>query len=294
MIYASYRTKADTLRNVDLSRVLNLRAALRDKYDKNKWQTPQGIISLTGTRFMNWTKGIGGGGAIDLVMHLNGLGFKAALSWLEEKFPHTFLPACNSQAGINPSAIESIPEQHFQPPKMDNTRLAQVTHYLVNVRHISNAVIKHLIDCKRLYADNRGNAVFLLLGKEKRIVGAELRGTTKFQWRGMAPGSKKSLGAFYLKNTNTTKVVLCESAIDAISFFSLNQNSIAISTSGVTPNPAWLSTLISRGYKVFCGFDSDETGDHVARKMIDLHPPVKRLRPSKHDWNDVLKSKANL
>jgi hypothetical protein len=279
---------------VDLSCVLKLSAALSDKYDTNKWLTPQGIISVTGTRFMNWTKGIGGGGAIDLVMHLNGLDFKAALSWLEERFSHIF---------INASGIKSIAKQHFRPPKLvptrfkwriDNIKLAQVTHYLVNVRHISTAVIRHLIDCKKLYADNRGNAVFLLLGKEKRIVGAELRGTTKVHWRGMAPGSKKSLGCFYVKNTNTTKVVLCESAIDAISCFSLHQNSIAISTSGATPNPAWLSTLIAKGYEVFCGFDSDEIGDAMAKKMINLHPSIKRLCPSKHDWNDVLRSKSNL
>ena len=44
-----------------------------------------------------------------------------------------------------------------------------------------------LITSGRLYADRRGNAVFLLLGKAGQPVGAELRGTSARVWRGMAP-----------------------------------------------------------------------------------------------------------
>ena len=36
---------------------------------------------------MNWNQGVGGGGAIDLAMHLNKLGFKAAVEWLCHRFP---------------------------------------------------------------------------------------------------------------------------------------------------------------------------------------------------------------
>ena len=46
-------------------------------------------------------------------------------------------------------------------------------------------------------------------------------------WRGMAPGSQKDLGYFSVQEQDATMVILCESAIDAISclsapsFFSL-------------------------------------------------------------------------
>ena len=32
-------------------------------------------------------------------------------------------------------------------------------------------------------------------------------------------------------------------------------------------------------------------GDAIAEQMIRLHPSLRRLRPSQHDWNDILKSR---
>ena len=37
--------------------------------------------------------------------------------------------------------------------------------------------------------------------------------------------------------------------------------------------------------------DNDETGDIIANKMIRFFPTVKKLRPTKHDWNEILVSK---
>lgn len=126
------------------------------------------------------------------------------------------------------------------------------------------------------------------------MVGAELRGTTNKRWHGMAPGSRKDQGCFYVKSTNIKKVVICESAIDAISFFALHSDCLVLSTSGVNPDPAWLPKLINKGFDMYCGFDSDKTGEAFANKMINLYPTVKRLRPPKHDWNEVLKSNLSL
>lgn len=134
------------------------------------------------------------------------------------------------------------------------------------------------------------NAVFLLLGKKKRIVGAELRGTCGAQWRGMALGSQKNQGCFHLVGTSTRKMVLCESAIDAVSCFVLHPEYTAISTSGATANPAWLQNFIMKGCEIYCVFDSDKTGNMPADKMIKLYPSIKRLHPSRHDWNEVLQN----
>lgn len=42
-------------------------------------------LLVTGPRFWNTRKNVGGGGAIDLVMHLAGVDFKAAVSMLRER-----------------------------------------------------------------------------------------------------------------------------------------------------------------------------------------------------------------
>ena len=167
-------------------------------------------------------------------------------------------------------------------------------NYLRHVRRIPGQLLDSLVKSGKLYADCRANAVFLLLGKGKTIVGAELRGTTHPKWHGMSPGSRKDLGCFFVGRTDTKKAVLCESAIDAVSCVVLHQDGIGLSTSGAHPNPPWLPTLIGNGFDVYCGFDADDTGDSHADTMLRLHPTVNRLRPSKHDWNDVLQSRAAL
>ena len=164
-------------------------------------------------------------------------------------------------------------------------------HYLVQERTITPAMTDSLIASGRLYADRRGNAVFLLFGKENTPVGAELRGPGPQRWRGMAPGSQRDLGYFSVQAPDARMVILCESAIDTMSCWLLHPSSLCLSTSGARSNPRWLPALLSQGLSVYCGFDSDATGDAMAEQMIALHPSLRRLRPSQHDWNDVLKSR---
>ncbi len=280
--YGHIKKLADIVRSIDLSAVLRQSECIKDKFDKDKWHTSCGIISVSGQKFMNWKQDIGGGGAIDLVIHLKNYDFKTAVIWLSENFLYS------NQYFIT---RKSSPQKILKLPNRDNNSLVQVTSYLMYNRHIPKKIVDYLIASNKLYADKNGNAVFLLLGKNNTIVGAELRGTGKTRWTGMAPGSKKSLGCFYIKRQDTIKMVLCESAIDAISCFVLNQNFITLSTAGATSNPAWLSKLIKNGFKIYCGFDSDNVGDALAKKMMKLYPTVTRLRPTKHDWNDVLRSK---
>jgi len=94
----------------------------------------------------------------------------------------------------------------------------------------------------------------------------------------MAPGSCKDLGYFSFPSPHAKTIVLCESAIDAVSCAALYPQHLCISTAGARPNPRWLPPLIRRAHQVYCGFDSDRTGDDMAQAMITLHPSVKRLR----------------
>ena len=70
--------------------------------------------------------------------------------------------------------------------------------YPTHRRRIPRHILMTGVQYGKIYANSKANAVFLLLEKEKEVVGAELRGTGLVKWRGMAPGSKKQLGAFYV------------------------------------------------------------------------------------------------
>ena len=279
--FEKIRQKANEVRDIDLT-VLLRHFGSRDIQDKAKWHTAHGVISVNNQKFINWSSGTGGGGAIDLVMHLEKLVFKDAVLWLDKNFS-----ACESIYS-KPHPAKSI----LKLPQKDNKKLPQVVQYLINKRGIPKKLIQNLINSNKLYADIRAKAVFLLLGKKKRIAGAELRGTSNKQWRGMAKGSQKNTGCFYIVGKNKTKMVLCESAIDAASYTALYPEYTTISTSGATSDPAWLRNFIINGCEIYCGFDADKTGDAIANKMIELYPSIKRLRPPKHDWNDVLKASS--
>jgi 5S rRNA maturation endonuclease (ribonuclease M5) len=282
--YEDIKNKANMVRHIDLNEVLIRTGAIKDNIDKAKWRTCQGVISVTGQKFINWSDGgVGGGGAIDLIIHLKQFDFKTAVSWLFDNF--------SSSGNHISNNIKPAIQPALRLPKRDEKKLARITHYLKYDRYLPLDLINLLAKSGKLYADKRANAVFLLLGKEKTVVGAELRGTTTKRWRGMATGSRKDLGCFYIKRSHTNKMVLCESAIDALSCFALNRDFITLSTSGANPNPAWLTTFINKGFEIYCGFDADETGDSLADKMMRRYPSIKRLRPSKHDWNEILQSK---
>jgi hypothetical protein len=276
------RTTAERLRNIPLPAVLEATGAGHDRYDKARWHTPKGVISVTGMKFFNWNCSVGGGGAIDLIIHLYGLDFKGALAWLSRHLPGDS-PTPSLCARSQPNLKLPIPEVR---------KLPDVKTYLIAERRISPAVIDYLIQCGDLYADDRSNAVFLMCTTGNVPIGAELRGIGRRQWRGMAGGSRKDLGYFSIRNVCVDGMILCESAIDAISCFMINPHYYCISTAGARPAPCWLEPLVCQYPKVYCAFDADPTGDTMADAMIKVHPSVKRLRPQQHDWNDMLRARA--
>ena len=287
--------EAQRLRAIALEDVLERWGARPDLHDKAKWHGARGTISVSGMKFMNWTGGQGGGGAIDLAIQLLGVGFIEAAHWLQQHFPqaHEGLglspPARTSR--IPPSTPARAPSSATAlvlPPKAPD-HLGRVRRYLLQQRRLSPPVIDPLIDAGVLYADRRANAVFLLLGKENQSVGAELRGTGPIPWRALAAGSRKDQGYFSVGPSLPRAVILCESAIDALSCFTLHRDCLCISTAGARANPLWLAPLLQHGHPIFCGFDADPAGDDAARAMLASHPAIGRLRPTRQDWNEMLK-----
>ncbi|MCL5096742.1 MAG: DUF3991 and toprim domain-containing protein, partial [Candidatus Omnitrophica bacterium] len=282
MTFGQRRELARRLRAIPLEQVLPLCGGRPDGHDPHKWHTPAGTLSLTGPKFMNWTLGAGGGGAIDLVIHLRHLDFKGALDWLAGNFSQV----------LPPEPARPPPPCELRLPPPAPSQLARVRHYLIAQRRLPSGLVDSLIDSGSLYADARANAVFVLRDPQNHPVGAELRGTTPVCWRGMAPGSRKDLGCFGIPADPHPAIILCESAIDAISCFTLHPQYRCLSTSGARPNPRWLVELLNQDHRIYCGFDADPTGDAMAQAMISLYPAIQRLRPSRKDWNDVLRSRA--
>jgi Toprim-like/Protein of unknown function (DUF3991) len=278
----NWRTRADRLRTLPLPVVLGALEATPDPHDPAKWRTTRGVLSVSGAKFINWNLDVGGGGAIDLVMHVRQVGFGQALEWLELHFG-TFIP-------MPPQASSQFQSLSLPPAVPGNW--PRVQRYLVQERKLPATLLEPLVRSETLYAEARANAVFLLLDTAGHPVGAELRGTTGSAWRGMAPGSRKDRGFFSVTSTTSQTIVLCESSIDALSCHALHPDYRCLSTSGARPNPAWLPALIAQGLLIYCGFDADPTGDAMAQRMHSLYPSISRLRPDAKDWNELLRQLA--
>ena len=276
------RQRAQRVRAISLVNILTLSGARPDPHDPCKWHTARGVLSVRGPKFFNWHCGVGGGGSIDLVIHLHQLPFRDALHWLE-------------QHGSPPSAapLPSEPPLPLRLPKPESGQFPAVRRYLVEQRALSLALVDGLAQSGDLYADLKANAVFLLRDYAGQPVGAELRGSGPVAWRGMAPGSRKDLGFFSIPAIPGRDVILCESAIDALSCHLLHPDHRCISTSGARSNPAWIPELLTQGCCLWCGFDLDATGQDMARSMIALHPSIQLLPPPLHDWNDVLRARSS-
>jgi hypothetical protein len=293
-----FRRRAGAVRLIPLETVLTQWRAERDRRDASRWRTERGPLSITGCKFFNWYLNQGGGGAIDLVMHLGRWDVVAAVEWLERHVGSASLSTANSSSNLDSprsSWVNANAKIHpLRLPVANSANLHRVRRYLIEQRRLSASILEPLIASRKLYADQRGNAVFLMVaGKPNRRVGAELRGTGKRVWRGLAPGTCKDEGYFWIGERGTEKIVLCESAIDAISCFQLKAvqsdwRCICISTAGVRPDAPWLDPLLARGYDIYCGFDDDQPGNAASSQMITRHPLIQRLRPLGHDWNDAL------
>ena len=302
MTLPDFRRRADAVRSIPLETVLTAWGAQRDRRDRKQWRTDRGPLTVTGAKFFNWHLECGGGGAIDLVMHLGSMKADAAIVWLEQHLGGAPAAASSVSRAWQPAASSSArgdapaSPRALRLPRASLAQLERVRRYLTGPRCLAPGILEPLIDARRVYADPRGHAVFLMVaGKPNRPIGAELRGTGERVWRGLAPGTCKDAGYFWVGAQGSRTIVLCESAIDAISCYQLyalqrDTEFICISTAGVRSDPPWLHPLMARGYRIYCGFDDDEPGEVASYRMIHRHPSIQRLRPPAHDWNDALPS----
>ncbi len=269
----------ESLRNIEPQQILRAVGAKPDPHDSAKWRTERGVLTINGAKFFNWNENAGGGGAIDLAMHLKSIPFKQAVEWLKEH--------CINQ----PTTISSITAhvgRTLRLPLPLTPPLPTVLRYLEQQRRLPKQALLELAASGDLYADRKLNAVFVMRNRVRAPVGAELRGTGTIPWRGMAAGSNKNHGCFAIGPRRPNAFVLCESAIDAISCHTIRPQCRCISTAGARVNPSWLPQILESNIPVYCGFDNDPTGNAMADAMIEQYPVIQRLRPAKHDWNDAL------
>lgn len=165
-------------------------------------------------------------------------------------------------------------------------------NYLLE-RGLSAETLQHF--SKQIKQDGRSNACFFHRNEQGKITGWEKKNKG---FTGFSGGGVK--GLFIQKADGTAKtetVVICESAIDAMSFYQLDYNPtdeyVAI---GGAPSSEQLDMLLSvikqRYAHVSIALDNDEAGQALTEKLAVLFEqhsiPYDVMKPESKDWNDDL------
>ena len=290
------RALADALRALPLEEVAAALGYRRDPRDRTRWKRKGSVLSVTGAKFYDHLKGVGGGGAIDLAIHARQCGFRDALRFLSG-LGH----AGHGTAGHGTAApVRERPAEPRLPPRVAQN-WPEVRDSLVRTRGLGPAPLDDGFAAGLVYADARRNAVFVARDAAGRTTGAEIVGTRRVEGRrgfkAMAPGSRKARGGFWLaaKGGEPASALLVESAVDALSVLTRpppgSGHALVVSTAGVcTAVPQWLDAFgLTR---IDCGFDADDAGDRAADALAHRDIRVWRLRPDgAKDWNAILQER---
>ncbi len=295
-----YQDIANEVRSLPLDRVaLELGLSVEPK-DKHKWKGEEHIINITGSKFYDWKEMKGGGGAVDLVMHINECDFKQAVVWLSDRFGEgETIEAVTFKAR---EIIKTEPVPEFTPPAVEESKWQGVKKYLTQQRKLPSRLIDKLHEQGLIYADGKQNAVFVRRSlDQEKITGATLRGTAGANntFKGLAKGTKRSEGWFYFEQGEQSvdsikRVVLVESPIDAMSVAVMertdSKKTLYLSTDGAGQLPLEFLRFVK---EVAIAFDNDAAGEQMAQRVKSQLPEAVRKTPKAVDWNQDLVNTFN-
>lgn len=154
-----YTELAQKVRDFPLDKVAYELGLDPDPFDKHKWQNEHHIINITGSKFYDWKTLNGGGGAIDLVMHISECDFKQAVTWLHDRFGEG--ATIEAVTYKTREIIQEKPVLEFTPPVRNESKWEDVKKYLTRTRKLPSGLVDSLHSSGLIYADSQQNAVFI-------------------------------------------------------------------------------------------------------------------------------------
>lgn len=296
-----WKREADRVRDIPLPDVLRSAGLSPDPADKKQWRGDGLRISVDGAKWFDHEAQKGGGGAIDLAIHITGARFRDAVAWLGGSFDPAAVEAAAAHRAVEAARTEAAAAlkdgSKAGPPAPDDETWPRVRQYLVEKRALKGSMIDWCHDkLKKVYSDSRNNAVFVY-GFTTKPDQVELRGTGKKPFHGFR-GAKDSI--FYLPpGQNAPKrLAVVESAIEALSYRQLNQSHRVVAVGG------GCSDLVLRdvaelarkdGLTLVAAFNADQPGEKFSQRLESHAFGIEfiRERPKRgKDWNEYLQLRA--
>jgi len=310
-----YKTLADQVRQVDIRDVLEGMGATQDRHDRHMWRMGEHRINVddTGQKFTDYNAATrdSGGGAIDLVQHVAGYGFKDSVDYLAQHHGSAVATTAIRDHAAQHAArqVEAIEREPFRLPVEDAAAWPRVRDYLTRERRLSGERVDQLHERGDVYAERNGgyiNAVFVRRDEEGKATGASRRGLNS-DFKGLARGSDRQSGHFSIDMGDPSRygspgLALTESAIDAMSYADLHPHMSGriVSMDGAGEPPTKLiERALEQNWSVRGAFDRDAAGDAMWSGVEKAFPaeamggggrhPMRRDTPKDgKDWNEQL------
>ncbi|MFT9494518.1 MULTISPECIES: DUF3991 and TOPRIM domain-containing protein [Thermotaleaceae] len=173
-------------------------------------------LKISNGKWCWWSRGIGGRSALDYLIKVRGMSFPEAVIQID------------GQVAVVPPVSSKVekttePKRLLLPDKNENND--RVIAYLMG-RGIHRDLIDYCIKTKRLYESrNYHNAVFIGFDKEGVPRYGTLRGTSARRFLGEVNGSDKHFSFSIPAQNKSSKLHLFESAIDLLSYCTLELQS---------------------------------------------------------------------
>ena len=129
---AKYTDLANSVREIPLKNVAYELGLEPDVKDKHKYFSQHHTINITGSKFYDWKQMKGGGGAIDLVMHVNKCDFSQSIAWLNDRLGESATIEAATYKTRN--IIKTEPVREFSPPVPQPDKWPRVKQYLTRDR----------------------------------------------------------------------------------------------------------------------------------------------------------------
>jgi len=209
-------------------------------------------------------------------------------------------PERRARAPIAPRVERSSRDQVSLDAERDTLRPLPTDHpYLTHERGIGAQTVRGF--GKDLALDEKGKVCFPTHDREGRYCGSDKRVPGDPTHKGFTRGGRRE-GLWQSKVDNAQRVVICESAIDCMSYHDLKKpqrgtDYISLGGSALPDEKkAQLKQELSKYKEVVIATDNDRAGQAVAREIKGIRTDAKIQHPPRtaKDWNQELQTKKTL
>ena len=228
------------------------------------------------------SKGIGGYGALDYLMKIENMPFRAAVEAVLGTTPT-----------IPPPPRPTPPKRLVLPPKAGLP--LRLYDYLCCRRGIDNAIVNVLMQEGKLYEDKQRNVVFVGFDEHGTPCFANVRGTGVTKFHMDCAGSDKRYG-FNMTFSESAPLYVFESPIDAMSHASMTENwksqsRLSLAGTSDVALAKYLEIHLHVKKMILC-LDNDPAGRNAADQLAQQYArrgfSVEVHSPKGKDFNDDL------